>query len=110
MKYKVHIILDAEEDLFEIYKYVYLNDSEDKADLLYSKLKEVCNSLENYAERGHVVGELSELGISDFQELHFKPYRIIYQLIDDTVYIHCILDGRRDMQRLLQERLIRNIK
>ncbi|GJQ64799.1 MAG: plasmid stabilization protein [Melioribacteraceae bacterium] len=110
MKYKVNLIIDAEEDLFEIYKYVYLNDSEDKAETLYSKLKVMCNSLENYAERGHVVDELSELGISDFYEIHFKPYRIIYQIIKDAVYVHCILDGRRDMQRLLQERLIRNIK
>ena len=37
----------------------------------------------------------------------FKPYRIVYQVGKKTVYIHCVFDGRRDMQKLLQERLLR---
>ena len=107
MKYKVNIVSSAEEDLFEIYKYVYFNDSEEKAEKLYSKLYEKCLSLQEHPNRGHVPPELSLLGIGDFLELSYKPYRIIYQIIEKIVFIHCILDGRRDMQKLLQERLIR---
>ena len=51
--------------------------------------------------------ELSLLGIDNFLELNYKPYRIIYQIIEKVVFVHCIFDGRRDMQKLLQERLIR---
>ena len=32
---------------------------------------------------------------------------IIYQLIEKNVYIHCILDGRRDLEDLLRIRLLR---
>lgn len=108
VKFKVNIISSAEKDLFEIYQYVYLNDSEEKAERLYSKLYEKCFSLQEYPNRGHVPPELNLLGIDDFLELNYKPYRIIYQIIEKVVFIHCILDGRRDMQKLLQERLIRD--
>lgn len=107
MKFKVNIVSSAEDDLFEIYKYVYFNDSEEKAEKLYSKLYEKCLSLQEYPNRGHVPRELSLLGIDEFLEIDFKTYRIIYQFIEKVVYVHSILDGRRDMQKLLQERLMR---
>lgn len=107
VKFKVNFTASAEEDLFEIYKYVYLNDSEEKAGNLFAKLQEKCLSLQEYPHRGHLSAELSLLGIDDFLELTIKPYRIIYQIIEDIVFVHCILDGRRDMQRLLHERLMR---
>lgn len=107
MKYKVNLSYSAEEDLFEIYQYVFLNDSAEKADRLYSKLYEKCIALQEYPNRGHIPSELSLLGIDDFLEITYKPYRIIYQVIEKVIFIHCILDGRRDLQKLLQERLIR---
>ena len=106
-KWRVNIVSSAEEDLFEIYQYVFFNDSEEKTEILYSKLYEKCLSLQEYPNRGHVPPELSLLGIDDFLELHYKPYRIIYQIIEKVVFIHCVLDGRRDMQKQLQERLMR---
>ena len=72
-----------------------------------SKLFEKCAALQEYPHRGHIPSELSLLGIDDFLELTYKPYRIIYQIIEKEVFIYCILDGRRDMQKLLQERLMR---
>ncbi|MCL5029499.1 MAG: type II toxin-antitoxin system RelE/ParE family toxin, partial [Bacteroidetes bacterium] len=81
MKFKVNIASSAEEDLFEIYQYVYFNDSEEKSEKLYSKLYEKCLSLQEYPNRGHVPPELSLLGIDDFLEISCKPYRIIYQII-----------------------------
>ncbi|MEO8399831.1 MAG: type II toxin-antitoxin system RelE/ParE family toxin [Ignavibacteriaceae bacterium] len=54
MKYKVSFVSEAEEDLFQIYKYVYLNDSEDKAEKLYSKLYEKCLMLQEFSEKGNI--------------------------------------------------------
>ena len=107
MKYKVNLLFSAEEDLFEIYKYVFLNDSEEKAEKLYSKLYEKCFTLQEHPYRGHIPSELSLLDIDGFLEITYKPYRIVYQIIKKVVFIHCILDSRRDMQKLLQERLMR---
>ncbi len=107
MKYKVNFVSDAENDLFEIYKWVYLNDSENSAEKLYDKLFQKCSDMQNHPYRGHVPPEMNLLDVDDFLEVHYKPYRIIYRVIDNEVFILCILDGRRDIQKLLQERLIR---
>jgi len=107
MKYKVSFVSDAEADLFEIYKYVYINDSEDKAEQLYANLHKKCLLLQNYPERGHIPPELNLLDVTDFLEIHYKPFRIIYRIIGKEVFVHCILDGRRELQKLLQERLLR---
>jgi toxin ParE1/3/4 len=108
MKFKVNFTSDAEYDLFEIYKYVYLNDSEGSAEELFKKLYRKCLALEKYPGRGHVPSELKLLQIEEFLEIIYKPYRIIYQVKNKEVFVHCILDGRRDIQKLLQERLLRD--
>ena len=50
--------------------------------------------------------ELLALGVREYREVFFKPYRIIYRVQDETVYVLLIADGRRDMQSLLQRRLL----
>jgi toxin ParE1/3/4 len=50
--------------------------------------------------------ELSALGIKEYREVFFKPYRIIYRVIAEAVFVMLIVDGRRDMQPLLQRRLL----
>ena len=98
-KYSVTIIADAEEDLFKIYNTISTNDSITKAKNLLTKLEK---PLKNYPH--FPIEVISPL---NYKEIHYKPYRIIYQIIDTNIYIHCILDGRRDLLQLLQERLIR---
>ena len=59
------------------------------------------------ANRGHIPPELERVGVYEYREIYFKPYRIIYQIVESDVYIHCVLDSRRDLEDLLQERLLR---
>jgi toxin ParE1/3/4 len=49
---------------------------------------------------------LLALGIRDYRETFFKPYRIIYRVEGKRVYVYLIADGRRDMQSLLERRLL----
>jgi len=49
---------------------------------------------------------LLALGIREYREIFFKPYRINYRVMDKNVYVLLIDDGRRDMQTLLQRRLM----
>jgi len=108
MKYNVYLIADAEEDIMKIYNYILQHDSAEKADYVFNKLQEVCNSLETMAMRGHVPPELDRISVHDYLEIHFKPYRIIYQIFANKVFIHCVLDGRRNMEDLLHRRLLRS--
>jgi len=55
----------------------------------------------------HIPPELEEPGNKKFLEIHFKPYRIIYQVSGQLVYIYIVCDGRRDMQSLLKKRLLK---
>ena len=107
MKYEVFLTEDSEKDIFEIYNYVALNDSIGKADNRFEGLQETCFSLENYPARGHIPPELERINVREFSEIHFKPYRIIYQIREKNIFIHCILDGRRNLQDILQDRLLR---
>ena len=106
-KYDVILDQDAEDDLFDIYTYVALNDSVEKADHLFSALRLDCYKLKTFPLRGNIPLELFDIGVVEFREIHYKPYRIIYSLDKSTVFVHCVLDGRRDIQTILQERLLR---
>jgi len=107
MKYSINMLIDAEEDIVEIYQYVALHDSEDVAKYLLNKLEEACLNLTSYPNKGHIPPELERIGIFNYKEIHFKPYRIIYQVLNKEVYVHCVLDGRRSLQELLEKRLLR---
>jgi len=107
MKFSVTLIREAEDDLFDIYGYILNNDSPAHAEYVLLKLQEACVSLDERPERGHIPPELERIGINEIKEIHFKPHRIIYEIEKKTVFIHCILDGRRDIQDLLERRLLR---
>lgn len=106
-RYDVLLDTDAEDDLFDIYRYVALNDSIVQADRLFEGIRKTCYSLRTSPLRGNVPLELHDIGVSEFREIRFKPYRIMYSIKRRTVIVHCILDARRDIQTLLQERLLR---
>jgi len=107
MKYKVYTISDSEEDILDIYMYVSIYDAEEKAKYLLEKIEDTCFNLAEYPERGHVPPELERIGVYNYREVHFKPYRIIYEIGESEVFIHCVLDGRRSLQELLERRLLR---
>jgi toxin ParE1/3/4 len=68
-------------------------------------LKAAAN-LESFPERGAYPKELLDLGIREYRQIFFKPYRVIYRVIGKCAYIYLIFDGRRDMQTLLARRLL----
>ncbi len=107
MKFDVFLISDAEKDIIDIYKYIIFNDSKENAEYVFNKIEETCKSLSSLPDRGHIPPELERIGVMSFKEIHFKPYRIIYEIINKKVFIHCVLDGRRDLQEILEHRLIR---
>lgn len=107
MQYKVLIDPQAKEDLKEIFIYVAVNESFDSADKLLNALEKACFKLEEFPERGHIPQELRSTGIKRYLEIHYKPYRIIYEISDNIIYIHSVLDGRRNMQEILSDRLMR---
>jgi len=107
MKLTILVTRSAEDDLAEIFDYVEQHDSPERADALLNGIEQVIGSLKTMPDRGHYPPELLRIGIREYRELHFKPYRVIYELRGTDVIIHCVLDGRRDLQTLLHQRLVR---
>lgn len=105
-KYEVLLTAGAERDLESIYDYIAESDCKANADHVLDRLLEVVESLAAFPERGAYPKELIALGIRDYRQTAFKPYRVIYRVIGQRVYIYVIADGWRDMQWLLARRLL----
>lgn len=108
-KYSVYLTEEAENDLFEIALYITNNDSEQAATNLFNKIIDQTTKLETMPERGNYLKELMRIGLFAFREINIKPYRIIYQLINNIVYVHAILDGRRDLAEYLLQRMVSKV-
>ncbi len=70
-------------------------------------VEDTIQKLESHPMCGHIPPELERIGVLEFREVHYKPYRIIYEVYKSEVFVYCVLDGRRDMQELLQKRILR---
>ena len=109
-RYRVRIIDDAEQDLIDLYDYIAAHDSVESAGYVLGELETLCSSLSELPERGHLPPELERIGVSEYREVHFKPYRVLYQVAGTEVLVHCVIDGRRDVQTLLERRLVRALR
>ena len=105
-KYEVLLTEGAEQDLESIYDYIAEFDCKAHADHVLDRLLEVVESLSTFPERGAYPKELITLGIREYRQTAFKPYRVIYRVMGQKVYVHVLADDRRDMQSLLARRLL----
>lgn len=106
MTFGVLLTAGAEQDLEDIYDYIPESYSLVRADYVLTRLLEAAEQLAAFPDRGSRPKELQALGIREFRQTFSKPYRLIYRVIGKQVFIYVIADGRRDMQSLLQRRLL----
>ncbi|MCD6570693.1 MAG: type II toxin-antitoxin system RelE/ParE family toxin [Deltaproteobacteria bacterium] len=95
----------AENDLKEIIEYV-ATDSPDSALKILKKIKQKASNLYAIPERGRIVPELQDQGISQYRELIIPPWRIIYRISELNVYVLSVLDSRRNIEDILLKRLL----
>ena len=106
-RYNVRLTSEVESDLVDLFEYIAIKDSIDNAYYVLEKLDTLILSLDQQPERGHYPPELDKRGVKDYREVHFKPYRVIFEIIGNHVVILGCFDGRRDMESLLERRLLR---
>ncbi len=107
MPVTVRLTDDAARDLEEIFDYVSRQNAPSRAEHVLDRIEEAFQALSAFPQRGSYPRELLDLGVREYREVFFKPYRIIYRVLEDGVYVMVIADGRRDMRALLQRRLLR---
>ena len=106
---EVLLTAGAEQDLDDLVGFVTANDTSAKADALLDKILATAQSLATAPQRGSIPRELLALGIREYRQTTFKPYRLIHQvqvLPKSVVHIVLVVDGRRDMASVLQQRLL----
>ena len=104
--FEVRMTADAARDLEEIVDWIARHDGPDRAQHVLDRIRAAVDALQRFPERGPHPAELVALGIHEYRETFFKPYRIVYHLEGRRVFISLIADGRRDMQSLLARRLL----
>ncbi|MBU6273096.1 MAG: type II toxin-antitoxin system RelE/ParE family toxin [Betaproteobacteria bacterium] len=105
-RHRVLLTRGAEHDLESLFDHVAAQDGTGAAHRLVDQITQVIESLAQFPDRGAHPPELLGLGIREFRQTGFKPYRVIYRVQNDQVVIHLIIDGRRDLQSLLARRLL----
>ena len=104
--YKVLWAETAEEDLKSIIGYIYADSPSAARDCL-RKIKTKASNLCAFPQRGRVVPELKNQGILQYRELIIPPWRVIYRISEDQVYVLSVIDSRRNVEDVLLDTLVR---
>lgn len=103
--YTVYWTKAAREDLTGIIEYITC-DNIDNAHKIYTRIKNHTEKLEKFPFRGRTVPELQYHNIENYHEVILTPWRIIYRVGEDRVYILAVFDGRRNIEDVLLKRII----
>lgn len=104
-KFRVEWTRAASSDLLNIIDYVS-EDSAHTAIGIFEKIRSKCEALIQSPARGRVVPELKKYGISSYHEIIIKPWRIIYRISDNKIYVLAVIDSRRNIEDILIERFL----
>lgn len=105
-KFEVLLTEGAEQGLEAIHDYISEFDCITNANYVLDELMSVVDGLSRFPERGSYPQELVGVGIKEYRQTFFKPYRMIYRITGSHVLIYLIADGRRNMQSVLASRLL----
>jgi toxin ParE1/3/4 len=106
MTFEVLLTADAVRDLEEIAGGIATHDAPAKADHVLEWIEAAVASPAKLPQRGAHPRELLALGMREYRETFYKPYRIVYRVVGRRVHVYLVADGRRDMQALLARRLL----
>lgn len=97
---------NARFDLLEIIEFIK-NDSLPQAKRIFSKIKDESLRLTKFPYIGRNVPELERYNLTNYRELIVEVWRIIYTQKENTIFILCIIDSRRNLDELLFEKLFK---
>ncbi len=97
---------NAIRDLDDILDYVASTRDADDAERLYLRIVPRINSLARFPRRARLVPELRWVGVREYRELVVSPYRILFRIVEQTVAILGVLDGRRDLSEIILKRAL----
>jgi toxin ParE1/3/4 len=105
----VVFLRSAELDLKELKSYIVKNFGKEAWQASYSNIREAVGTMRTFPLRGKIPEELGRLNLTQYRQVISGMNRIIYEVRQETIYIHMVCDTRKDMKSLLTKRLLRTI-
>lgn len=105
IEFQVFWTRTAQQDLKRIIEYIAA-DSQAKARTIFTEIKQKAAGLNHLPLRGRAVPELKYHGIPGYREIIRQPWRIIYKVEGERVWVLAVIDSRRNLEDLLLVRLI----
>lgn len=105
IEFQVFWTKTAQQDIKRIVEYI-ASDNQAEARRVFAEIRGKAAGLSNLPLRGRVVPELKFHGILGYREIIRRPWRIIYRVEGDRVYILAVIDSRRNVEDMLLARLI----
>lgn len=90
---KLHYTRRAREDLFDIWLYIALRNSDAFADAIYDRIEESCARLAQHQQLGRACPEIAP----DARALVVERWLALYRLTDYGAQIVRVVDGARDL-------------
>ncbi|WP_213940171.1 type II toxin-antitoxin system RelE/ParE family toxin [Pseudomonas sp. dw_612] len=106
MSFKVVILQSAETDLKDLRTYLIKHFSSQTWQSTYASLKAAIRHLGTLPYAGSIPDEIEKLNLSQYRQILSGMNRVIYEVREQTVYVHIIADTRKDLPTLLMKRLL----
>lgn len=107
MSVTVVLLASAEVDLKDLKNYLVRQFGKEIWNASYSKIKETVTNIQAFPLGGKIPEELEDLNLTQYRQAISGMNRIIYEIRQETIYIHVVCDTRKDMKTMLTKRLLR---
>jgi|1115.fasta_scaffold07642_8 plasmid stabilization system protein ParE len=110
MSFRIVFVNSAEHDLKELKRYMVKNFGSDTWQVSYARIKDAVNTIRTFPLGGDVPEVLERLHLTQYRQVVAGKNRVIYEVRQDTIYIHIVCDTRKDLTSLLSRRLVRIVE
>ncbi len=93
----------ARSDIFEIWRFI-ASDNEEAADRVEQAIYKACAFIAENPMRGHSRTDLTKYPLRLWTLTRYPNYSVVYSPETDPMQIVAVLNGKRNLRRILSER------
>lgn len=97
---------NAQYDLELIIEYIKIESTLVAKEMFFA-IKNECNQLYHMPTRKRIVPELQHIGITQYREVLFKRWRIIFKIEESNISVLAVVDSSRNLEDILFQRLMK---
>lgn len=103
--------LQADADIRKIVRFIMEREGPDMGEHILNMFEEAKKGLETLPGRGRIPPEMERINVFTYRECQVPPYRMIYEISEpeNRVYVHMVVDGRRDLPDIMTARLLQPV-